>query len=51
MDYGFNAFDTPFSKNLIEFFTFVFSCIFYFVFFFYENSWILTGIFGFFIEE
>ena len=34
VDYGFNGFDTPFSKNLIEFFTFVFNCSFYFVFVF-----------------
>ena len=32
MDYGINGFDTPFSKNLIEFFTIIFNCRFYFVF-------------------
>ena len=37
IDYCFNGFDTPFSKKLNEFFTFVFNCSFYFVFLIFWN--------------
>ena len=50
MNYGFNGFDTPFSKHLIEFFTFVFNFLFYFVFLVVWNILYFSSFFGF-MEE
>ena len=46
IDYEFNGFETTFSKNLIEFLTYIFICRFSF-FQSYKIFWIMKGPIGF----